>query len=155
LDEGIIGIEREEEKKMSSTPPRKGTSKKEEVVSKKEVAVATAGTSNTRRATVQPTAYGLSEDKSFKFYRAWGEYTGVAADGLVRFASGLETVDPASVEFHLQRGDFEKWLTEVVKDPELATRLSRIRNYKGNEAKNIAARLARQRLQELNLTLGA
>jgi len=131
---------------------RKSTSRREEIVSRRQVGGSENPSSGRKESTsVRPTASGLPDDKTFKFYKGWGQYTGVSADGLVRFAVALETVEPASVEFHLERGDFEKWLTEVVKDAELATRFSRLKSYKGNEAKNNAARAARQRLQELNL----
>jgi hypothetical protein len=131
---------------------RRSTSRREEIVSQKQVGSSeNPSTGRKESTTVRPAASGLPDDKTFKFYKGWGQYTGVSADGLIRFAAALETVEPASVEFHLQRGDFEKWLTEVVKDPELATRFGRLKSYRGNEAKNNAARAARQRLQELNI----
>jgi hypothetical protein len=49
-----------------------------------------------------------------------GDYTGQVATSLEDFVDMLRTVDLKSVEFHMERQDFEKWVRIVFGDEELA-----------------------------------
>ena len=58
-------------------------------------------------------------DKAFNFYITFGKPLNIHAHGLRDFANKLNRADIASVEFHLQRGDFEAWF-KGLGDEELA-----------------------------------
>jgi DNA-binding transcriptional ArsR family regulator len=65
----------------------------------------------------------LSRENSFYFFTSFGNYSGHRAMSLEEFARKIGKVEIASLEFHLYRGDFEKWMTEVLEDMELARRI--------------------------------
>lgn len=65
-------------------------------------------------------------EKAFYFFTSVGNYTGVSASSLKEFDDKIKEVNVKSLEFHLNRGDFEKWLSEVVKDNELAAEFRRL-----------------------------
>lgn len=52
----------------------------------------------------------LPPEKAFYFYRNYDEPLGVSASSLVDFQNKLANVEPASVKFHTERGDFQNWL---------------------------------------------
>ncbi|HMK95504.1 MAG TPA: DUF5752 family protein [Candidatus Limnocylindrales bacterium] len=65
-------------------------------------------------------------EKGFHFFTGLGNYTGVTATSLSEFAKDLDTVPGESVRFHFQRGDYQRWLIDVVGDEELARRIDMI-----------------------------
>jgi hypothetical protein len=68
----------------------------------------------------------VSYEKGFHFYTASGSYTGETATSLNSFETKIQVVPEASVTFHLQRGDFKKWIEGTLGDTELAKRISLI-----------------------------
>jgi hypothetical protein len=68
----------------------------------------------------------VSYEKGFHFYTALGNYTGETATSLNSFESKIQVVPEASVIFHFQRGDFQKWIEDTLGDAELAKRISLI-----------------------------
>ena len=58
-------------------------------------------------------------DKAFNFYITFGKPLNIHAHSLRDFANKLDRADLASVEFHIQRGDFEAWF-KGLGDEELA-----------------------------------
>jgi hypothetical protein len=60
---------------------------------------------------------------AFYFYRAIGTPTGAAARNLPDFLGILNTIDLASLQFHLGRGDFENWV-KMLGDNTLAKQLA-------------------------------
>jgi hypothetical protein len=66
-------------------------------------------------------------EEGFHFYTAPGNFTGETATSLDAFEKKLQVVPDASVSFHLQRGDFQKWIKETLGDEELAKRVSLIK----------------------------
>lgn len=75
-----------------------------------------------------------SHERAFHFYATMHRPLNVFAHGLKDFSEEIETVDIASLEFHLQRGDFEKWFT-TIGDIELAKKLTLLKatGIKGNQ----------------------
>jgi hypothetical protein len=65
-------------------------------------------------------------EKGFHFYTAPGSFTRETATGLDAFEKIIQVVPAASVNFHLQRGDFQKWIEDTLGDDELAKRVSLI-----------------------------
>jgi hypothetical protein len=59
-------------------------------------------------------------EKAFYFFTSIGNYTGQSAASLKEFIEKINQVNVKSLEFHLYRGDFEKWITEVLEDRKLA-----------------------------------
>jgi hypothetical protein len=47
---------------------------------------------------------------------------------LEEFANKIREVETTSLEFHLYRGDFEKWTAEVLEDSELTEKISDLKN---------------------------
>lgn len=64
---------------------------------------------------------------AFHFYRDIGALTGKSASSLEEFSHQLETVDAESIEFHMRRGDFEKWVEDTLHKEKLAKRIETIK----------------------------
>ena len=76
-------------------------------------------------------------EKAFYFFTSIGNYTGVSAASLKEFVERINEVNVKSLEFHLYRGDFEKWIAETLEDKELAAKIENLRsqNYLGAKLK--------------------
>jgi hypothetical protein len=68
----------------------------------------------------------VPHEKGFHFYTASGNFTGETATSLDAFEKNLQVVPDASVNFHFQRGDFQKWIGDTLGDDKLAKRISLI-----------------------------
>jgi hypothetical protein len=62
----------------------------------------------------------LSRENAFYFFTSIGNYIGENAASLEEFVKRIGEVNAKSLEFHFYRGDFEKWIAEVLEDGELA-----------------------------------
>ena len=71
----------------------------------------------------------LPREKAFYFFTSIGNYTGLSASSLKEFNERLGEVNVRSLEFHLKRGDFEKWASEVLQDRELSSEIRRLSKY--------------------------
>ena len=72
----------------------------------------------------------LSRENAFYFFTSVGNYTGENAASLEEFVNEVREVNVKSLEFHLYRGDFEKWVAEVLEDKELAEEIKSLKNLK-------------------------
>ncbi len=72
----------------------------------------------------------LPRDKAFYFFTSIGNYTGESAASLEEFMKKILTVNIKSLEFHLYRGDFEKWVDETLEDNVLAGKVKQLRGLK-------------------------
>lgn len=72
----------------------------------------------------------VPQENTFFFNIAVGQHTGLSAKSLKEFLEILGKVDARSVEFHISRGDFEKWLIAVFNDTELANAFIKARESK-------------------------
>ena len=72
----------------------------------------------------------LAQEKAFFFYEDVGRPTGDFAASLTDLCSKINVVAPASLAFHLRRGDFENWTKNAVGDSELASRIAKVRSTK-------------------------
>ena len=89
----------------------------------------------------------LPPDQSFLFFEDVGKYTGKLATNLADFCENMKAVDIASVTFHFERGDYERWIRETLHDAELARRLKRIKkSSSGEELRNKILQTAKKRL---------
>jgi hypothetical protein len=71
----------------------------------------------------------LPREKAFYFFTSIGNYTGESASSLKEFMEKINEVNVKSLEFHLYRGDFEKWITEVLEDKELVEEIRKLQKF--------------------------
>jgi hypothetical protein len=64
--------------------------------------------------------------KPFHFYKDVNQPLGVYADSLSDLGEKIKSVDIASIEFHLERGDFESW-AHYVGNTNLEKRLKEVK----------------------------
>ena len=69
----------------------------------------------------------VPNEMGFHFYVGIGQPTDFTAQTLEEFYRLIKLVCSDSLEFHLYRGDLEKWLGEVFKDSELAEEIGNLR----------------------------
>ena len=72
----------------------------------------------------------LSRENAFYFFTSIGNYIGENAASLEEFVKKIGEVNAKSLEFHFYRGDFEKWVAEVLEDGELAEEIKSLKNLK-------------------------
>jgi hypothetical protein len=65
-------------------------------------------------------------EKGFHFHTAVNNFTRETATSLDTFEKKLQTVPADAINFHLQRGDFQKWIKNTLGDDALAKRVSSI-----------------------------
>jgi hypothetical protein len=81
-------------------------------------------------------------EEAFEFYADIGKPLNLHAHSLRDFANKLEKADIASVEFHIERGDFEVWF-KGLGDEELAKKSGLLKQ------KNLAGEELRKQLHEI------
>jgi hypothetical protein len=98
----------------------------------------------------------VPREKAFYFFTSIGNYTGESAASLKEFVDKINEVNVKSVEFHLYRGDFEKWIDEVLEDIELAGEVRRLQkfNLAGNALRNQLYITVSRRLKHLTSQRG-
>jgi hypothetical protein len=70
----------------------------------------------------------LPKEQAFLFFTSVGNYTGESAASLEEFLEKVKEVDIKSLDFHLCRGDFEKWIAETLEDKDLAEEILNLRD---------------------------
>jgi len=92
----------------------------------------------------------LAPEKAFYFYTGINQYSGRLANSLPDFCEKIKNADIDSVEFHLSRKDFERWL-ESIGDQELAKKIGAIRETEasGQELRRLVYEAAKTRCDEL------
>jgi hypothetical protein len=81
----------------------------------------------------------VAPDKAFYFYKEIGEPLGSASNSLNQFADLVKDINPSSVKFHIERGDFGAWF-RMLGDRALASKVNFMRG------KNISPEELRARL---------
>jgi hypothetical protein len=97
----------------------------------------------------------VHEDKSFRFYTDIDKPTGISANSLESFCRCLLQVEPISVSFHLERQDFQDWLSLTIGDRELSSKLSGLRGL-GLSSEEVKAKVyseVKSRSDELSVLL--
>lgn len=72
----------------------------------------------------------VPDGKSFSFYTRIGYPTVYSAQSLADFYNIAQQIGAESLEFHLNREDFERWVADVLEDSELAEKIGEIRKSK-------------------------
>ena len=93
----------------------------------------------------------LSRENAFYFFTSVGNYTGYKATSLEEFAHKIREAKIASLEFHLYRGDFEKWADQVLEDKILTERIGAVKLLEpvGNALRDQLDFTVSKRLEEL------
>ena len=80
-----------------------------------------------------------------------GDYTGISAVSYEDFLTSIKHVKAKSLSFHVERGDFKKWVLDVLKDKKLAKEIGRIKKQKlrGRALRTRLYRVVSKRHKEL------
>jgi predicted transcriptional regulator len=70
----------------------------------------------------------ISKETRFQFYNKIGHPTVYFAQSLEEFYKRIKQIGVDSIEFHLYRGDFDNWITDIFLDAELAEELGKIKS---------------------------
>lgn len=94
----------------------------------------------------------LPQSQRFYFCDAAGRGLGTAVASLWEFRAILGTLPINSLRYHLQRGDFERWIRDVLRDNELARRLNRLahRDLSDTELRRALVAVVGDRYNELD-----
>lgn len=97
----------------------------------------------------------VMREEAFYFFTSIGNYSGVSAASLDEFVQKLKDVDVKSLEFHLFREDFEKWISQTLGDSRLAADIGTLRVQKiaGNALRDRLYFVVSRRLKELKAAL--
>jgi hypothetical protein len=87
--------------------------------------------------------------EGFRFSKGIGDYTGQVATSLDDFAEMLKTIDLKSIDFHMERNDFEKWVLGVFGDEELGHMINRRANFVGENRRNELITTVKAHLEDL------
>jgi len=68
----------------------------------------------------------VKDEEAFCFYEDTGKPTGESAKSLSDFLEKIKTVKLESLQFHLQRKDFQNWIKKTLGDSKLARKIERI-----------------------------
>ena len=100
---------------------------------------------------VSRTLRAVPREKAFYFFTSIGNYTGESAGSLKEFMEKVNGVNVKSLEFHLYRGDFEKWTSDVLQDETLASEIRRLQrlNLTGDTLRNQLSATVSKRLKQL------
>jgi hypothetical protein len=93
-------------------------------------------------------------EEAFYFFTSIGNYTGQSASSLDEFLQKIKDVNIKSLEFHLYREDFEKWIAQTLGDAKLAEDIKGLRSMKvvGNALRDRLYFLVSRRLKDLRST---
>ena len=93
----------------------------------------------------------VMREEAFYFFTSIGNYTGQSAASLDEFLQKIKDTDIKSLEFHLFREDFEKWLDQTLGDTKLADEIRSLRIQKvvGNALRDRLFFVVSRRLKEL------
>jgi hypothetical protein len=91
--------------------------------------------------------------EGFRFSRGIGDHTGQVATSLDDFVEMLRKVELKSIDFHMGRQDFEKWIRDILGDEELAKSINRRSVFPGENGRKELVAMVTNRLNKLKKTL--
>jgi MoaA/NifB/PqqE/SkfB family radical SAM enzyme len=97
----------------------------------------------------------LPREKAFYFFTSIGNYTGENAASLKEFMEKIKEVNVKSLEFHLYRRDFRKWIAETLEDRDLTVEIENLqdKNCTGSALRERLHAIISRRYEELKLQL--
>lgn len=98
----------------------------------------------------------VTPDKAFYFYRDIGKPLSIVSRSLGEFATMARGIDPSSIRFHVERGDFEGWFT-MLGDQWLASQVATLRgkNISPDELRRRVSSMVRTRVDQLRNIAGS
>jgi len=98
----------------------------------------------------------VTPNDAFYFFTSVGQYSGIYANNLLSFCNKLETVDKKSVDFHFDRGDFERWIRGAIGDVFLANNVHKIKQTLQDEELGVKlCQIIKARIRELKEVLAS
>jgi hypothetical protein len=95
----------------------------------------------------------LPAGMGFTFSYEFARSSGLTVHSLNEFISALKSVDVSSIQFHVERGDFERWLRHVVGDDKLADQIAKInvskKKLEGEALRNKVLAATERRIKQL------
>ncbi|MCJ7614597.1 DUF5752 family protein [Candidatus Bathyarchaeota archaeon] len=95
----------------------------------------------------------LPAGMGFTFSYDFARSSGLTVHSLSEFVLTLKTVDVSSIRFHVEKGDFERWMRQVVGDDKLADEIAPVnrsgRRLKGEALRDKVLAITERRLKEL------
>ncbi len=93
----------------------------------------------------------LPSEEAFYFFTSIGNYTGQCASSLDEFLLKIKDINVKSLEFHLYREDFERWVSMILGDVKLAGEIKVLRDTKviGNAVRDRLYFIVSRRLKKL------
>jgi len=93
----------------------------------------------------------LPVGKGFTFFDDFARPTKLTVHSLSEFCSALKTKDAKSIRFHVERGDFERWLRQIVGDDKLADKIASISEKKlsGEKLRKRVLNAVKRRINKL------
>jgi len=90
-------------------------------------------------------------ERGFTFFYEFARPTELTIYSLEEFCAALKTVKVGSINFHTERGDFERWIRQVVGDDALTDRLKQVvkEKLKGETLRTRTLSVVEQRIGEL------
>src|SRR3972149_4438500 len=90
-------------------------------------------------------------EKCFTFFYEFARPTKLTIQSLEEFLLALKKVNAKSIEFHKERGDFERWVKQVIGDSVLADKLDALTNEKlrGEKLRTQILTVVENRINEL------
>lgn len=97
----------------------------------------------------------VPRENAFYFFTSIGNYTGENAASLEEFVRKVKEVNVKSLEFHLGRGDFEKWASQTLEDKDLAEKIRNLQslNLAGDSLRDQLYFIASKRYEKLRSEL--
>jgi len=92
----------------------------------------------------------VAPDKAFYFYRGIEQPLGANSRSLGEFATVVRDIDPSSIKFHVEQGDFENWF-EMLGDKSLARQVAALRgkNISPDELRGKVSSMVQTRVDQL------
>jgi hypothetical protein len=91
----------------------------------------------------------VGDSEAFYFYENVGKPTGQSAKSLSDFLKVVDTIKLESLQFHVERKDFQAWFKETLKDNELAEKIESIAPKNDEQLRARIHGVVEQRLQKL------
>jgi hypothetical protein len=102
------------------------------------------------QATAKRILASVPYERGFHFFSGVGKYTGETAVNLFSFLEELRTIEPQSLRFHFERGDFQKWIAETLGDQTLSEKISALDVKASDESlKRELLRIVQMRFEEI------
>ena len=122
---------------MSTTPSsRKGRKGKKETIDRDKALLITSS---------------VPVEKGFHFFTEIKKPLDIFATSIFEFSDELKKVNPTSLEFHMKRNDFARWLRDVIRDDTLANEFDKFQRVEiaGEKLRSRLVEITEKRCKEL------